>query len=108
MHPTQIALTQYGLGDASKGGFGSGLYVPKEGSDGAEDGPGRVHARHGFWCEKHHIKSIINRELRNMVKVVEEELEAGRIEGVELFFMTEKSMAEAVYYQENSSNKDIF
>ena len=30
--PTQIALDWYGLGDASKGGFGSGLSMPEEGS----------------------------------------------------------------------------
>ena len=51
MHPTQISLDRYGLGDVSKGGFGSGLSMPKEGGDGMEDGPGRVHARHGVWCE---------------------------------------------------------
>ena len=33
VRPTQIALAQYGLGDAYKGRFGSGLYIPKEGSD---------------------------------------------------------------------------
>ena len=29
VHPTQIALDRYGLGDAYKGVFGSGLYMPK-------------------------------------------------------------------------------
>ena len=52
-------------------GFGSGLYMPREGSDVMEDGPGRVQARHGVWCEEHQIKYSNNRELRNMVEVVE-------------------------------------
>ena len=67
VRPTQIALARYGLGYAYKGGVGSGLYMPNEGSDGMEDGPGRVNARHGVWCEEHHIKSSNDRELRNLV-----------------------------------------
>ena len=43
-----------------------------------------------------------------MVEVAEEEVEAGRIEGVELFFLTNNSMAETVYYWGNSSDKEIF
>ena len=34
VRPTQIARGRYGLGDVSKGGFGSGISIPKEGSDG--------------------------------------------------------------------------
>ena len=49
VQPNKIVLARYGLGDAYKGGFGSGLSMPKEGSDGMEDVPGRVHARHGVW-----------------------------------------------------------
>ena len=82
--------------------------MPKEGSDGMEDVPGRVHARHEVWCEEHQIKSRNNRELRNMVEVEEEEVEAGRMEGVELSFLNDNSVAEAVYYQVNSSDKEIF
>ena len=33
VRPTQIALDWYGLGDIYKGGFGSGISMPKEGSD---------------------------------------------------------------------------
>ena len=73
-----------------------------------EYGPRRVHARHGVWCEEHKNKTSNNRKLRNMVEAVEEDAEAGRMEGVELFFITKNSMAEAVYYQGNSSDKDIF
>ena len=101
MCPTKISLARYGLGDTSKGRFGSGISIPKEGSDGKEDVPGRVHARHGVWCEEHQSKYSNNRELRNLV-------EAGRIEGVELFFLTNNSVAETVYYWGNYSNKEIF
>ena len=108
MRTTQIALAQYGLGDASKGGFGSGLSLPKKGGDGMEDGPVRLHARHDVWCEEYKSKSSNNRELRNLVEVVEEEVEDGRMEGVEVFFLTDKSVGEAVYYRGNSSDKEMF
>ena len=39
---------------------------------------------------------------------MEEEVEAGRMEGVELFFLTDNSVTEAVYYWGNSSYKEIF
>ena len=39
---------------------------------------------------------------------MKEEVAAGRMEGVELFFLTDKSVAESVYYQGNSSYKGIF
>ena len=66
--------------------------MTKEGSDGVEDRPGRVHTRHGVWCEEHHSKSSNNRELRNLMEVVDEEVEDGRMEGVELFFLTDNSV----------------
>ena len=47
VRPTKIELAQYGLGYASKWGLGSGLSIPKEGSDSMEYGPGRMHARYG-------------------------------------------------------------
>ena len=56
--------------------------MPNEGSDVMEDGPVRMHHRHGVCCEEHQSKHINNRELINMVEVVEEEVEAGSMEGV--------------------------
>ena len=44
--------------------------MPKEVRDGMEDGPVRVHDRHGVWCEGSQSKSSNNRELINMVEVV--------------------------------------
>ena len=78
MRPTQIAMDRYVLGDAITGGVVSGPFVPKEGSYGREDGPGRVHARNGVWCEEHQSKYSNNRKLRNLVEVVEEEVEDGK------------------------------
>ena len=43
-----------------------------------------------------------------MVEMVEEEVEDRSMEEVELFFLTNNSVSEAVYYQVNSSNKEIF
>ena len=43
-----------------------------------------------------------------MVEVVEEEVEVGRMEGVELLFLTDNSVAEVVYCRGNSSDEYIF
>ena len=53
--------------------------MPKEGGDATEDGPRRVHARNGVWCEEHQSKSSNNREPKNLVEVVEEYVEDGRM-----------------------------
>ena len=82
--------------------------MSKERSDDMEDGHVRVHDRHWIWCEEHHIKSSNNRKLINLVEVEEEEVEASRMEGLELLFITEIYVGEAVYYQGKSSDKDVF
>ena len=45
--------------------------MPKERSYGVEYGPGRVHARNGVWGEEHQSEYSNNRELRNLVEVME-------------------------------------
>ena len=44
--------------------------MPKEISYVKEDGPGRLHAIQGVWCEEKQSKSINNRYLINLVDVV--------------------------------------
>ena len=43
-----------------------------------------------------------------MVDLVEKEVENGNMGGVEILFLTDNSVGYAKYYQENSSNKEIF
>ena len=62
-----------------------------------------MHAVYGVWCEERQSKSSNNRELINLMEV-----EACRMEGMELFFLTDNSVAEAVYYWVNCSDKDVF
>ena len=88
--------------------FRIGASISKEDSDGKEDGLGRLHDIHGVLCEEHQSKSLNKRELRNLVDVVDEELEAGMMGGLELFFLTNNYVAEAVYYWGNSRKNDIF
>ena len=66
-----------------------------------------MHARYGVWCEEHQSKSKNNRELINCMNAVEELVDTGRMEGVELFFLTDNHVVEAVYYWRNSSEKEI-
>ena len=40
-----------------------------------------------------------------MMEMMEEELEVGTMEGLELFFMTDNYVAEAVYYQGNPATR---
>ena len=40
-----------------------------------------------------------------MVEVVEEEAEAGIMEGVEIFFLTDKYVVEAMYYWGNPATR---
>ena len=47
VRPTQIFLAWYAIGDVSEGGVISGLYMPKEGSDGMEYGPERLNSIYG-------------------------------------------------------------
>ena len=82
--------------------------MPKEVRDGMEDGPVRVHDRHGVWCEGSQSKSSNNRELINMVEVVQEVVEGKIKEEVELLFLADNSVAEDVYYRGNFSDKEIF
>ena len=39
---------------------------------------------------------------------MEEEVEDGRMEGVELLFLTDNFVVEAMYYRQKSRDKDIF
>ena len=80
----------------------------KERRKGTSDRPGRVHAIHGVWFEDHQLKYSISRELINLVEALEEEVKARRMKLLEILFMTDNSVAEAVYYWENSSDKNIF
>ena len=75
--------------------------MPKDRSGVGEDGPIMLHARHGFGCKEHQIKSSNNRIVINMVEVVDYR----SMEGVDILFLAENSVAEAVYYQVNSSDK---
>ena len=40
-----------------------------------------------------------------MVEVVEEEVEAGTMEGVEIFFLTDNYVLEAIYYWGNPATR---
>ena len=61
MRLKQIIMAHYGLGYVSKRGFRSELSMTKLGSYGMEDGPGKVHNRHGVWCDGHQSKFSNNR-----------------------------------------------
>ena len=48
--------------------------MPKEGVYGMIYVPRRVYAIHAVWIDQHHSKSSNNKELRNLIEVVDEEV----------------------------------
>ena len=77
-----MAPDRYVLGDAYKGGLGSVLSIPRGGGDGDPEGIRGVHAMYEVWCEVHQHKSSNNRELINLVEMVEEEVDARSMYGI--------------------------
>ena len=82
--------------------------MPRRGGGGNSERIRGVHDRHGVWCKENQHKYNNNRELRNMVGEVEEEVDYGSMDGIELLSLTENSVEKAIYYRGNSCNKEIF
>ena len=97
VHTSKIYMARYGFGDASGSGFGSSIETP----DGME-------VRYGTWNEKGSAKSSNFRELGNLIMALEEEAEAGRLAGVELFIFTDNTTAESAFHTGTSSSKTLF
>jgi hypothetical protein len=81
-------MTYYGFGDASLAGFGVTI-----------ERPGELHGQFGLWGRDEEGLSLNYRELRNLVKTVEEEASAG--------YLTNKdnSTTENCFFKGGSSSK---
>ena len=94
----RIGVVQYGFGDAAKAGFGASF----------EDRDGSLWYRLGVWGKDEEEESSNYRELKNLVEALESRGESGMLGGMELFFFTDNSTAEATYYKGSSSSKKLF
>ena len=86
----------YGFGDASLAGFGSTVARP--------DG---LYGRFGIWGKDAEDQSSNYRELRNLVKTVEEEALDGYLTGGEFWLFTDNTTAEGCFFRVGSSSKLI-
>jgi hypothetical protein len=77
-----IIKVVYGLGDASKGGFGWSI-----------DFGNGVRFEFGEWCEDIQEKSTNYREFRNLVNALLRAAEEGRLKGSEIFLFTDNQAA---------------
>ena len=84
----------YGFGDASGTGFGSSWEVDKQ-----------VNYRFGVWGRDNVDKSSNYRELRNLVETLEEIAQKQGLHGVEIYFFTDNSTAEAAFHKGSSTSE---
>ena len=89
-----LLTAYYGFGDASSGGFGSSLGLPRG-----------VHGRFGVWGSDADDKSSNYRELRNLVEAVEEEARKGGLDHAKLWIFTDNSTAESCFVRGSSTSE---
>lgn len=92
-----ISQVSYRFGDASGGGCGGSWIHGKE-----------IIFRFGLWGKDMDNASSNLREATNDVQSLETMGQQGLLDGVEVFFFTDNSTAEAVFYKGSSKNELLF
>ena len=92
-----ISQVSYGFGNASGGGFGGSWIHGKE-----------IIFRFGLWGADMDNASSNLREATNDVQSLETMGQQGLLDGVEVFFFTDNSTAEAVFYNGSSKTELLF
>jgi len=92
-----MAVTIYQFGDASGQGFGSSLALRNV-----------IYYGHGQWHTRHADESSNFHELGNLIFPIEDAHSQGLLDNAELFFFTDNSTAEAVFYKGTSSSEKLF
>ena len=93
----KISMVKYGFGDASKSGFGSTIEV--------ENG---ISFRYGLWGSDTQEESSNYRELENLAETLEAEAEENKLQGFEIFLLTDNSTAELAFFKGTSSSQKLF
>jgi hypothetical protein len=95
---SSIVKVVYGLGDASKAGFGWSI-----------DFGNGVRFEFGEWCEDIQGESSNYREFRNLVNALLRAAEdEGRLKGAEIFLFRDNQEAEGAYYRSTSPSRALF
>ncbi len=89
--------TIFGFGDASGGGFGSSW-----------EAKGKIIFRFGVWGDEMNGSSSNYKEASNDIKSLETMGKQGLLSGTEIFFFTDNSTAEAVFFNGSSKNEKLF
>jgi hypothetical protein len=97
IRPTKTASAVYQFGDALGQGYGSSLMIGDT-----------IHYRHGQWNVPHSQESSNYRELANLIYAIEDAYSKQLLNDLELFFFTDNSTAEAVFYKGTSTSEKLF
>jgi hypothetical protein len=97
IRPTKTASAVYQFGDASGQGYGSSLMIGDA-----------IFYRHGQWNESHSHESSNYRELANLIYAIEDAYNKQLLNDVELFFFTDNTTAESVFYKGTSTSERLF
>lgn len=96
----EAVQVRYGFGDASGLGYGSAV---------TQEGGKTLRVRVGTWkWTISQEKSSNWRELRNLVKLVKDLADAGKLRNCELFLFTDNSVAERAFFRGTSSSRSLF
>ena len=105
VRPSHSVHVYYGFGDASGKQFGStktGSFRPLTKEVESDDSASQTRYRVGLWDADIQKESSNYKEFRNLVDVVEEEAQAGRLSNCEFFLCTDSATAESCYYKGSS------
>ena len=92
----KVTLVKYGFGDASKSGFGSTIQT--------QDG---IAFRYGTWSTSVQEESSNFRELENLAESLEMEGNLDKLQGCEVFLLTDNSTAELAFFKGTSSSPKL-
>jgi hypothetical protein len=105
VRPFHSVHVYYGFGDASGRQFGStksGSFRPSAKGDEGVDLASQTRYRVGLWGADTQEESSNYKEFRNLVDVVEEEAQDGRLSNCEFFLCTDSATAESCFYRGSS------
>ena len=107
VRPSHSVHVYYGFGDASGKQFGStktGSFCPLTKEVDGADLASQTRYRVGLWDADIEKESSNYKEFKNLVDVVEEEAQAGRLSNCEFFLCTDSATAESCYYKGSSKS----
>ena len=110
VRPSSTVQVFYGFGDASGKQFGSTVsrnYNCQSKLSNERTSPEGLRYRVGIWTAEEEEESSNYKELSNLVEMMVEEAEAGRVRGAEMFLFTDNLVSEGCFYRGSSKSKKL-